>query len=102
MSRSDREVWEAALHDMATLLDELEVAIERGDTLPSLDFTPPADLPPLPPECADQATSLSEKNQELASAISAILAEHPAPPHRKRPATGPSRSHRTARLDVSA
>ena len=102
MSRTDRNMWEGFLRDMDAHLNDIEAAIERGDTLPSFDFSPPADLPPLPPECADQAASLSEKNQALQSTVSTILAELPPPPRRKRPATAASRTPGAARFDVSA
>ena len=102
MSRTDRNMWEEFLRETDAQLSDIEAAIELGDTLPSFDFTPPANLPPLPPECADQAASLSEKNQALASTVSTILAELPPPPRRKRPATAPSRTPGTARFDVSA
>ncbi len=102
MSCSAIEVWDDVLRQMDMRLDELESAIDRGDPLPSIDFTPPARLPALPPELVDRATALSARNQELSSTVSSILAEHPAPLNRMRIESDSGRSRSDARFDFSA
>ncbi len=102
MNHSAVEAWDCVLEQMGRRLDELESAIESGDPLPSIDFTPPGRLPALPPEFAARATALSERNQEVLAAVSSIIAEHPVPVNRVRPDSDSGRPRRDARFDFSA
>lgn len=79
--------WEQVLAELTAENDALESALHRGDDLPasaSQTWQPP-DLPPLPPELADSAREVLNKQLELQVRLALHIDRTPPPTRRRAP-----------------
>lgn len=70
---SDVAVWEEILYRLERDLDHSEASLHE---VPPDQFTPPAEVPPLPQELLTRASEVLERQKRLAATLTAALRDN--------------------------
>jgi hypothetical protein len=70
------EIWNQALADMRTRLDEVRRSLRDGDMSDLGHITTPTDLPALPAECAEAAQRVADQQRDVEAEVRRHLDAH--------------------------